>query len=394
MGKYNFDEITDRRGTNSLKYDFAAEWGRSQDAIPLWVADMDFPTAPEIIRKAEEVVRHGIFGYSEPLDGYYEAALSHYKRHFGWNPPKEWIVKTPGVVFAIAQCVRAFTDEGDGVIIQNPVYYPFTDVVKNNNRKLVDNPLKLNDHGVYVIDFDDFEKKAASPDTKMFLLCNPHNPVGRVWTKEELIRLEEICLKNHVLVISDEIHSDFVWEDNEFNVLVNIDDRYRENVITCTSPSKAFNLAGLQVSNIFIPDGTKRKQLTDEIWAGGYLYLNTIGLAACQAAYESGQDWLKAVKEYIWENILFCIDYTEKNLPGVKIIRPQGTYLVWMDYRGTGLSFKEIEDLINVKARVWLDDGSIFGKEGEGFERINVACPRAVLAEALERIKGVFLKKS
>lgn len=228
----------------------------------------------------------------------------------------------------------------------------------------------------------------------MFLLCNPHNPVGRVWTKEELIRLEEICLKNHVLVISDEIHSDFVWEDNEFNVLVNIDDRYRENVITCTSPSKAFNLAGLQVSNIFIPDGTKRKQLTDEIWAGGYLYLNTIGLAACQAAYESGQDWLKAVKEYIWENILFCIDYTEKNLPGVKIIRPQGTYLVWMDYRGTGLSFKEIEDLINVKARVWLDDGSIFGKEGEGFERINVACPRAVLAEALERIKGVFLKKS
>ena len=394
MGKYNFDEITDRRGTNSLKYDFAAEWGRSQDAIPLWVADMDFPTAPEIIRKAEEVVRHGIFGYSEPLDGYYEAALSHYKRHFGWNPPKEWIVKTPGVVFAIAQCVRAFTDEGDGVIIQNPVYYPFTDVVKNNNRKLVDNPLKLNDHGVYEIDFDDFEKKAASPDTKMFLLCNPHNPVGRVWTKEELIRLEEICLKNHVLVISDEIHSDFVWEDNEFNVLVNIDDRYRENVITCTSPSKAFNLAGLQVSNIFIPDGTKRKQLTDEIWAGGYLYLNTIGLAACQAVYESGQDWLKAVKEYIWENILFCIDYTEKNLPGVKIIRPQGTYLVWMDYRGTGLSFKEIEDLINVKARVWLDDGSIFGKEGEGFERINVACPRAVLAEALERIKGVFLKKS
>ena len=394
MGKYNFDEITDRRATNSLKYDFAAEWGRSQDAIPLWVADMDFPTAPEIIRKAEEVVRHGIFGYSEPLDGYYEAALSHYKRHFGWNPPKEWIVKTPGVVFAIAQCVRAFTDEGDGVIIQNPVYYPFTDVVKNNNRKLVDNPLKLNDHGVYEIDFDDFEKKAASPDTKMFLLCNPHNPVGRVWTKEELIRLEEICLKNHVLVISDEIHSDFVWEDNEFNVLVNIDDRYRENVITCTSPSKAFNLAGLQVSNIFIPDGTKRKQLTDEIWAGGYLYLNTIGLAACQAAYESGQDWLKAVKEYIWENILFCIDYTEKNLPGVKIIRPQGTYLVWMDYRGTGLSFKEIEDLINVKARVWLDDGSIFGKEGEGFERINVACPRAVLAEALERIKGVFLKKS
>ena len=352
MGKYNFDEITDRRGTNSLKYDFAAEWGRSQDAIPLWVADMDFPTAPEIIRKAEEVVRHGIFGYSEPLDGYYEAALSHYKRHFGWNPPKEWIVKTPGVVFAIAQCVRAFTDEGDGVIIQNPVYYPFTDVVKNNNRKLVDNPLKLNDHGVYEIDFDDFEKKAASPDTKMFLLCNPHNPVGRVWTKEELIRLEEICLKNHVLVISDEIHSDFVWEDNEFNVLVNIDDRYRENVITCTSPSKAFNLAGLQVSNIFIPDGTKRKQLTDEIWAGGYLYLNTIGLAACQAAYESGQDWLKAVKEYIWENILFCIDYTEKNLPGVKIIRPQGTYLVWMDYRGTGLSFKEIEDLIG--GRVYL----------------------------------------
>lgn len=394
MGKYNFDEITDRRGTNSLKYDFAAEWGRSQDAIPLWVADMDFPTAPEIIRKAEEVVRHGIFGYSEPLDGYYEAVLSHYKRHFGWNPPKEWIVKTPGVVFAIAQCVRAFTDEGDGVIIQNPVYYPFTDVVKNNNRKLVDNPLKLNDHGVYEIDFDDFEKKAASPDTKMFLLCNPHNPVGRVWTKEELIRLEEICLKNHVLVISDEIHSDFVWEDNEFNVLVNIDDRYRENVITCTSPSKAFNLAGLQVSNIFIPDGTKRKQLTDEIWAGGYLYLNTIGLAACQAVYESGQDWLKAVKEYIWENILFCIDYTEKNLPGVKIIRPQGTYLVWMDFRGTGISFKEIEDLINVKARVWLDDGSIFGKEGEGFERINVACPRAVLAEALERIKGVFLKKS
>ena len=394
MGKYNFDEITDRKGTNSLKYDFTAEWGRSRDAIPLWVADMDFPTAPEIIRKAEEVVRHGIFGYSEPLDGYYEAVLSHYKRHFGWNPPKEWIVKTPGVVFAIAQCVRAFTDEGDGVIIQNPVYYPFTDVVKNNNRKLVDNPLKLNDHGVYEIDFDDFEKKAASPDTKMFLLCNPHNPVGRVWTKEELIRLEEICLKNHVLVISDEIHSDFVWEDNEFNVLVNIDDRYRENVITCTSPSKAFNLAGLQVSNIFIPDGTKRKQLTDEIWAGGYLYLNTIGLAACQAAYESGQDWLKAVKEYIWENILFCIDYTEKNLSGVKIIRPQGTYLVWMDYRGTGLSFKEIEDLINVKARVWLDDGSIFGKEGEGFERINVACPRAVLAEALERIKGVFLKKS
>ena len=242
--------------------------------------------------------------------------------------------------------------------------------------------------------FDDFEKKIVENNVKLFILCSPHNPIGRVWTREELSRVGSICKKHNVFIVADEIHCDFTWNDHTHTMFLDACPDCHQLAISCTAPSKTFNLAGLQVSNIFIPDGTKRKQLTDEIWAGGYLYLNTIGLAACQAAYESGQDWLKAVKEYIWENILFCIDYTEKNLPGVKIIRPQGTYLVWMDYRGTGLSFKEIEDLINVKARVWLDDGSIFGKEGEGFERINVACPRAVLAEALERIKGVFLKKS
>lgn len=382
---YNFDEIIDRRNTDCLKYDFAVERGKPADVLPLWVADMDFRTAPHIIEKAVADASLGIYGYTESKDDYFQAVANWYRTYFDWNVEKKWLVKTPGIVFAIGLAIKALTKEGDGVMIQQPVYYPFSEVIKDNDRKLVNNALVLR-NGHYEIDFEDFEQKIIQEKVKLFVLCSPHNPVGRVWTREELQKIGEICLKYGVKVVSDEIHSDFVYGDRKHYVFTTIDPGFEEFSIVCTAPSKTFNLAGLQASNIFIPNVQIRKAFLKQMSAVGYSQLNMIGLHACKAAYETGREWLEELKVYLKGNLDFVREYLEQNLPQIKLIEPEGTYLIWLDCRALGLPEAKLEHLIVHEAKLWLDSGAIFGKDGEGFERINIACPRAILEEACKRL--------
>lgn len=384
--RYNFDIVTDRRGTNCLKYDFAPERGKPENVLPLWVADMDFPTAPEILKKLEKTVHHGIFGYSEGKDGYFQAVAGWYQKHFGWEVKRSWLVKTPGVVFAIAAAVNAYTSEGDAVLLQQPVYYPFSEVIKDNGRILVNSPLKLKD-GRYQIDFEDFERKIMENKVKLFLLCSPHNPVGRVWEEWELQKIGDICLRHGVLVVSDEIHSDFVWTGHRHRVFASLSPELADITITCTAPSKTFNLAGLQISNIFISNHELKQRFKKAVARTGYSQVNVMGLAACQAAYEEGEAWLTELKAYLAENLAFVRDYLKNNLPEIHLVEPEGTYLIWLDFRALGLTEEAREDLIVNRAGLWLDSGAMFGADGDGFERINIACPRVILAQALEQLE-------
>ena len=385
--KYNFDEIVDRRNTDCLKYDFAVERGKPADVLPLWVADMDFRTAPGIIERAVADASFGIYGYTESKEDYFRAIADWYETYFDWKVERKWLVKTPGIVFAIGVAVQALTKPGEAVMIQQPVYYPFSEVIQDSGRKLVNSPLVLQ-NGHYEIDFADFEQKIVDEKVKLFILCSPHNPVGRVWKKEELQRIGDICLKYGVKVVSDEIHSDFVYEGGRHYVFTTVDERFADISIICTAPSKTFNLAGLQVSNIFIPNPQIRKAFRKQLSAVGYSQVNMIGLHACKAAYETGREWLEELKQYLKGNLDYVRGYLQKNLPQIKLIEPEGTYLIWLDCRGLGLTEEKLEHLIVQEAKLWLDSGAIFGVDGEGFERINIACPRAVLEEALKRLKA------
>ena len=394
MVTYDFDEVIDRRNTDCLKYDFAVQRGRPKDVLPFWVADMDFSIAQEIEDALVKRCQHGIFGYSEATDGYFAALQNWYLKHFNWHVQRPWLIKTPGVVFALAMAVKAFTEPGDGVLVQQPVYYPFTEVIRDNDREVVNAPLALV-NGHYEIDFADLEQKLANPKVKLMFLCSPHNPVGRVWTKEELLKVGDLCLKYDVITVSDEIHSDFVWDDNAHTPFATLGEEYQQNCIVCTAPSKTFNLAGLQVSNIFISNQKLRRAFRKQIDAAGYSQLNTLGLVACQAAYTYGEEWLTQVKAYIRSNITFVDDYLKQNLPQIKMLPIEGTYLVWLDCSALGMTADEREQWLWHEAKLWLDGGGIFGKEGEAFERINVACPRATLLKGLEQLKAAVegLKK-
>lgn len=382
----NFDEPVDRRNTDCLKYDFAKRKGMPEDVLPLWVADMDFKTSSYIEDALVERAKEAIFGYSEVQTLYFQAVANWMKIHHNWEVKRTWLVKTPGVVFALAMAVKAFTDPGDSVIIQSPVYYPFSEVITDNGRNIVSSDLYLGADDRYHMDYADFEKKIIENNVKLFLLCNPHNPVGRVWTKEELEKVGDICLKHNVLVVSDEIHADFVFK-GQHQVFTAIKKEYEDITLTCTAPSKTFNLAGLSLSNIFIPNRELKRQFKAELKAAGTGLMGVMGLVACQTAYEKGEEWYYAMKSYVQANIEFTKQYVEENLPGVKMIDHEGTYLVWLDFRETGLGVDELEDLIIHKAKLWLDSGKIFGKNGEGFQRINVACPRSTVKEALDRMK-------
>lgn len=388
-GKINFDEQIERRNTNSLKYDFAVHRGKPADILPLWVADMDFKVAQPILDAIIKRTEHGIFGYSEVQEEYFEAVKNWMKKRHDWTVERRWLVKTPGVVFALAMAVKAFTKPGDGVMIQQPVYYPFSEVIEDNDRKIVDNTLVLGADGVYRMDLEDFEKKAIENQVKLFFLCNPHNPVGRVFHREELEQLGEICLRHHILVVSDEIHQDFVY-NGKHQVFANLSEELRNITITCTAPSKTFNVAGLQVSNIFIPNGELRGKFKKQVAAAGYSQLNTLGLTACEAAYRYGEEWHDELMEYLKGNLAYVREYLKENLPGIKLIEPEGTYLIWLDFRELLLTEEEREDLIVKKAGLWLDSGAIFGAAGEGFERINIACPRATLTLALDKLKNAL----
>ena len=382
---YDFDKIIDRHGTNCLKFDFAKERGKNGDELSLWVADMDFEVAKPITDALQAQVNHGIYGYTEVKSDYFDIVKNWFKDNFGWDIKKGSLVKTPGVVYAIAMAVKAFTKEGEAVIIQQPVYYPFSEMIIANNRKLVNSPLVLKD-GRYEIDFEDFEKKIVKNNVKLFILCSPHNPVGRVWSVEELKKIGDICIKHGVVIFSDEIHADFVYEPNKHHVFASLGESYAANSVIATAPSKSFNIAGLQVSNIFIENKKLRDAFRNEIVKSGYSQLNTMGLVAARAAYESGKEWLDEVRAYIRDNLIFFRDYLKENIGELSLIEPEGTYLVWVDFRKLGLSEKQREDLIVNKAKLWIDSGAMFGVDGEGFERFNIACTREYLKMALDSL--------
>ena len=389
--KYNFDKEINRYNSNSLKYDCARERGVPKDALPMWVADMDFETAPEILNAMHESVNFGIFGYSVPKKEYYETVIRWFSDYFGWSPKAEWIVKTPGVVFAISVALRALTQKGDAVLIQQPVYYPFRAVIEDNERVCVNNPLVCRE-GHYEMDFEDMERKIIENDVKLFILCSPHNPVGRVWSREELIRVIDICRRYNVFIISDEIHCDFTYPGHVHTVLALLAEDYLDKMIICTSPSKSFNLAGLQLSHIFIPDRAVRGKFKKELSAVAYDESGTLALVAAKAAYESGGEWLAELKQYLFDNLKFLRGFLSEYMPKVKLIEPEGTYLVWLDFSACVESPEELKDKMLNEAKLWLDDGTMFGEEGACFERINIACPRATLIRALEQMKDVFGK--
>ena len=384
--KYDFSQVIERNNTLSIKYDFAKERKKPSDLLSLWVADMDFPVAQEIKDVLIERCNHGIFGYSEVKTPYYEVIAKWYQEKFNWPTKKQWLVKTPGVVAAIANAIRAFTNIGDAVLIQKPVYYPFFLTIEDNQRKVVNNSLVYK-NGRYEMDFVDFEEKIISHKVKLFVLCSPHNPVGRVWNKEELLKIGDICLKHKVIVVADEIHADFVYHGHQHQVFANLKTEYQEITVTCTAPSKTFNIAGLQVSNIFIANENLRKKFKQELKKTANADINVMGLIACQAAYSQGEDWLRQVKIYIAENLEYVKTFLRDNLPQVKLVEPEGTYLLWLDFRELNLTEEELEDLIINKAKLWLDGGTMFGTEGVGFQRINIACPQKNLIQAFTQLK-------
>lgn len=385
MGRYNFDEIIDRSHSDSIKHTFDPAKGKTPDMISLWIADMDFRSSDEIIQRVRERCEHGVFGYTKVGEGYIKAVQSWFERRFQWKLEEDWMIRTPGVVYAVSAAISAFTQQGDAVLIQSPVYHPFAHAIEDSSRRTVRNPL-LFDGKRYTIDFEDFEKKIMDEHIKLFILCSPHNPVGRVWTQEELTRMGEICLKHHVTVVSDEIHCDFVWEGFAHTPFASLREDFRDICITCTAPSKSFNLAGLKTSNIFIPNPEIRQKFKDVLasWHCGEPAI--FGLTACQAAYECGEEWLEEVKVYLQDNVRKTTEFFENELPQVKVIQPEGTYLLWLDCRGIPVPPEKVDAFMLEKAKVWLNDGSVFGPEGVGFERMNIGSPWKVLEKACKQI--------
>jgi cystathionine beta-lyase len=399
--KYDFDTEIDRRNTNAVKWEYIQEgedllaWERTgrcfgaDRTLPMWVADMDFACPQPVIDALVARAQHGIFGYTVPTEAYYNA-VAHWMQHrHGWQIACEWICTTPGVVPALNMLVSTFVSPGEKVLIQPPVYYPFYSAVQNHGAMLVTNPL-LYEGGRYRMDFADLEAKAADPQVKMAILCSPHNPVGRVWSREELRRFGEICLAHDVLVVSDEIHGDLMLHGRPFTPYAGIGDDLAQRCIICTAPSKTFNLAGLGVSNIIIPNAELRARFEKTMSCHGLFGINAFGVVATEAAYNHGEAWLDQALEYIAGNLAYLEDYIARRIPEITIIPPEGTYLVWLDCRGLGLDKWALKRLMLNEARVYLDEGFIFGPEGEGFERINIACPRALLAEALQRIEAAI----
>lgn len=382
--KYDFDEIVDRKGTNSLKYDCAARRGAPEDAMPFWVADMDFRTLPDVTEALVKKAEHGIFGYSEPMDDYFITLKNWFSTRFGWEPDVDKWTLDVGVVHAICTLIQALTNEGDAVALFQPVYYPFSESVLDNRRKLVVSELKNTD-GYYTMDLEDFEQKVVRENVKMLLLCSPHNPVGRVWKESELRALGEICLKHGVFVVADEIHADFVYEGRNVCYAA-LGKNFAENCAICTAPTKTFNLAGLHIANTYIQNDEKREKVRALLARQGYSQPNVMGIVACRTAYEKGSDWVEQLVTYLKGNIDFLAEYLKENIPEITFFKPQGTYLVWLNCRALAMTDEELHDFMLHRAKLWLDDGAIFGKCGSGYERINVACPRATLRKGLERL--------
>ena len=395
--KYDFDAEVDRRNTNSIKWEFIERSGDlhlerthrffgDDRSLPMWVADMDFPVPVAVGEALVRRAKHPIYGYTAPTGSYYKAVTDWMKGRHGWDVSADWISITPGVVPALNLLIRAFVPPGGGVLVQPPVYYPFFRAIENNSARLIRNPLILR-NGRYTMDFEDLDEKTRGPHVGMAILSNPHNPVGRVWSEQELVRFGEICLKNDVLIVADEVHGDLIYTGHRFIPFAGLRFDFAGNAIVCTSASKTFNMAGLQTSNIVIPDEQLRSDFKKTLNATGLYGAATFGVVATEAAYNHGEDWLEQVLAYLEGNLRFLEQFVDTNLTGIRVVRPEGTFLVWLDCRGLGLDREELRKLMFDRARICLDDGFLFGDEGDGFERINIVCPRSILTDALERIR-------
>lgn len=381
--KYNFDEIIPRRNTNSYKWDSATD----ADILPMWVADMDFRTAPAIIHALQQRIEHGIFGYTRVPDAYYKAVTGWFEQRHGWKFQKEWIICTSGVVPAVSAIIKALTLPGDKVLVQTPVYNCFFSSIRNNKCEIVSNPLIYRNE-TFVIDYEDLERKAADPKVKVMLLCNPHNPTGRVWTQDELKLIGEICIRNGVTVVSDEIHCELVFPGYTYTPFASLSEKFLMHSVTCISPSKAFNIAGLQIANIISADAEIRTKIDRSININEVCDVNPFGILATLAAYNESEEWLTQLLDYLLQNYLNMKKFCKEHLPDLPITSLEGTYLVWMDCRTLHKSSKTLEHLLIKEARLWLNAGTIYGTEGEGFMRWNIACPRPLLIKGLKQFRN------
>lgn len=391
--QYDFDTPIDRTHTWSIKHDFKKENGKADDILPLWVADMDFRSPDSVVEALKKAVDHGIFGYSRADESYFDAVAAWYQKRHHLTLQPEWMTCTPGIVFALSIAVRAFTQEGDAVLIQPPVYHPFSRAILRNNRTLVENPLVLKD-GHYEMDLEELEQKVLDEHVKLMILCNPHNPVGRVWTREELTALADICLRHHVYVISDEIHGDFVWQGHEQTPYASISEEACLHSMMCTAPSKTFNLAGMATSNLFIPDPEMRRKFRSELLDVGQENMNRLGLFACRAAYEGGGEWLDQLIGYLAGNLALVRDFCKNRVPQIQLVEPEGTYLAWLDCRELGMTDDELMAFFSDDAKVWLDPGTHSGEQGSGFMRFNLGSSRSVIAQALDQIEAAWKKRN
>lgn len=387
--KEYFDEYLERRGTGSIKWDGCNEkFGvdPSVEMIPMWIADMDFRSPGEVMDALAERVKTGAYGYSTKPDSFYDSIIRWVKRRYHWEVKKEWIVFTPGVIPGYTIVIQHFTAPGDGIIVQSPVYYPFMDGVKNNGRKLVLNPL-IEKNGKWTMDFEDLETKVKDPDNKLLILSNPHNPVGRAWTAEELERLGNLCADNGVILIADEIHGDLMMGDSRHQAVCGISEKIRDNTIAQYAPSKTFNLAGLQTAYAIISNDKIREQFNKGMNANRIYNMNWFGPTALETAYDQCEEYVSALCTYINDNMDYMKEYIDTRLPQLKMEKPEATYMVWVDFRGTGMSVEEIETFIAKKAHIGVDLGTWFGPGGAGYLRFNVACPRCVLERALNQLE-------
>lgn len=383
--KYNFDTVVDRMKSSSVKWDGAEALFGEKDLLPLWVADMDFKVPDEVSKAVADKASHGIFGYTIREESYYQSIIDWMKSRHSWTIEKEWICHSPGVVTALSLAVQAFTKPGDKVIVQPPVYYPFMKVTETNDREVVYNPL-VNRNGSYEMDFEDLISK-IDESVKLLMLCNPHNPGGFVWNKEDLQHLGDICMEHGILVISDEIHSDLVFKKGSHIPFASLSEQFAQNSITCTAPSKTFNLAGLQTSNIIIPNEGLREKFTTETERNSIGMPNSFGPVATEAAYTHGGPWLEDVLEYVEGNLKFVTDYFADNIPALKVLPLEATYLAWIDCTELGMTPEELETFFLSKAHVALNQGKAFGPGGEGFVRMNLACSRSIVEKASKQIK-------
>ncbi len=388
MKKYNFDEIVPREGTNCLKYDAREKFFGNADVLPLWVADMDFKTPDFIVDAIKKRAEHEIFGYSFKSDSYYKSVIDWMKHRHNWEIQKGRISSSPGVVAGLTTAIETFSNPGDGVVVQPPVYFPFFDCVKGTTRKMVKNPLKIED-GRYTFDFDDLKSK-IDENTKLLLLCNPQNPGGMVWTREELTELANICIENSIMIISDEIHSDLIFGEHKHIPIASISKEIAQNCMVLMAPSKTFNVAGLASSIVIIPNKLNFVRYERALGVGHLGMGNIFGSVALEAAYTHGDDWLEQMLEYLWGNYLFLENFFETNLPKVKVMKPEATFLIWLDFTEYGMKNRVLLNYVSEKAKVGLNDGGKFGTGGNGWLRLNIGCPRSVLVEALERLELAF----